>query len=152
MKLVARGRIISWPRRPLVMGIVNLGADSFSGDGIVEIPRAIDHARQLVSDGAEIIDVGAESARTNRAAMSEAAEAKQLCHFIKEWREPVMLSINTWRPAVARAALALGGEILNDISGLPQPENAAVCAETGARARDHAHSRRSQGRSYPRHL
>jgi dihydropteroate synthase len=132
MRLAARGWTIEWPRRPLVMGIVNLGADSFSGDGITDVPEAIAHARRLVAAGAEIIDVGAESARTNRAPIAEADEAKQLCRFIEKWREPVMLSINTWRPAVARVALAMGGEILNDISGLPHAENAAICAETGA--------------------
>ena len=71
MKLVARGVTIAWPRRPVIMGIVNLGADSFSGDGIVEIDRAVEHARGLVRDGAEIIDIGAESARTNREAIAD---------------------------------------------------------------------------------
>ncbi len=183
MKLVARGVTLTWPRRPLIMGIVNLGADSFSGDGIIEIDRAIEHARGLVRDGADIIDIGAESARTNREAISEEEEAAQLIRFIEKWetkirnpkseirnkREPEMerrsenvenavpsvsppsdfssdcfgfrisdfeclplLSINTWRPAVARAALAVGGHLLNDIGALPTDENARICAETGA--------------------
>lgn len=132
MKLCARGETITWPRRPLIMGIVNLGADSFSGDGIVDIGRALERARQLVAEGADIIDIGAESARTNRAAVSEEEEATQLIRFIERWREPVWLSINTWRPAVARAALAAGGHLLNDIGALPTDENARICAEAGA--------------------
>ena len=132
MKLLARGHTLEWPRRPLIMGIVNLGADSFSGDGIVDIDRAILHARQLVADGADIIDIGAESARTNRAAISEEEEAAQLVKFIERWEDRALLSINTWRPAVARAALAVGGHMLNDIGALPTDANARICAETGA--------------------
>jgi dihydropteroate synthase len=132
MRLAARDRTIDWPRRPLVMGIVNLVADSFSGDGIVDVDRALERAREFVAEGAEIIDIGAESARTNRAAISEKEEAAQLCRFIERWHEPVMLSINTWRPAVAREALTTGGDILNDIGGLPSNANARICAETGA--------------------
>lgn len=142
MRLLARGVTIEWPRRPLIMGIVNLGADSFSGDGIVAIDRAIEHARQLVRDGADIIDIGAESARTNRPPISEAAESAQLIRFIEQWspdlRSPIsdlrapLLSINTWRPAVVRAVLPRGGDLLNDIGALPTDENARICAETGA--------------------
>ena len=132
MKLVARGSVIEFPRRPLIMGIVNLVADSFSGDGIVEIDRAIERAKEMVCEGADLIDIGAESARTNRPAMSAEEESAQLVRFIERWDPPVLLSINTWRPAVARAVLPVGGDILNDISGLPTDENARICAETGA--------------------
>ena len=132
MRLAARGQVIEFPRRPLIMGIINLVADSFSGDGIVEIDRAIERAKEMADEGADIIDIGAESARTNRAARSEGGEAAQLVRFIEGWDAPVPLSINTWRPAVARAALAVGGHLLNDIGGLPADENARICAETGA--------------------
>jgi dihydropteroate synthase len=132
MRLVARGVTLEWPRRPLVMGIVNLGADSFSGDGIVEVERAIEHAHALVREGADIIDIGAESARTNRGPISEDEEAAQLIRFIVRWESEALLSINTWRPAVARAALTAGGHLLNDIGALPTDENARICAETGA--------------------
>lgn len=131
MKLIARGHTFDFPRRPLVMGIVNLVGDSFSGDGITDIEAALAHARQLVADGADIVDIGAESARTNRAAISEDEEAAQLIRFIERWQEPIPLSINTWRPAVARAVLAHGGHILNDIGALPTDENARICADTG---------------------
>ncbi len=134
MKLVTRRCTIEFGR-PLVMGIVNLVADSFSGDGIEDLPLAIEHARQLIADGADIIDVGGESAGTKRAAMSEAEEIDRLGPFIEEFLRScgqTFLSINTWRPAVVRAALAVGGDILNDISALPTPENATICAENRA--------------------
>ena len=146
MKLTARGRTIEFPRRPLVMGIINLCADSFSGDGIVDVDRALARAREIVAQGADIIDIGGESAGTKRAAMPEAEEIGNLLPFTERFaREltsfqprdsdqlfPPLLSINTWRPAVARAVLQVGGDILNDISALPTDENARICAETGA--------------------
>ena len=85
MRLVARGVTLEWPRRPLIMGIVNLSADSFSGDGLADVEAALAKARGLVADGAEIIDVGAESARTNRPPISEEEEAAQLVRFIERW-------------------------------------------------------------------
>ena len=103
MKLLARGVEWSWPRRPLIMGIVNLSVDSFSGDGVADVDAAIGKARGLLADGADIIDVGAESARTNRGPISEEEEAAQLVRFIERWESPALLSLNTWRPAVARA-------------------------------------------------
>jgi dihydropteroate synthase len=124
MRLVARKFTFEFPRPALVMGIVNLVADSFSGDGITEIDAALAHARELVAQGADIVDIGAESARTNRSAISPEEEAAQLVRFIERWDEirnpkskiqnPI-LSINTWRPEVARVALAAGGDMLNDI-------------------------------------
>ena len=141
MRLLARGFTFEFPRPALVMGIVNLVADSFSGDGITEIDPALAHARELVAQGADIVDIGAESARTNRAALPAHEEAAQLVRFITRWQEFKIqnskfkippLSINTWRPEVARIALAAGGDMLNDIGGLPTDENAGICAETGA--------------------
>ena len=132
MRLVARGHVFEFPHRPLVMGIVNLVADSFSGDGITDTATALKKAHRLVADGADVIDIGAESARTNRAPIPEAEEAAQLLRFVERWESPVPLSINTWRPAVARAVLPRGGHILNDIGALPTDENARICADTGA--------------------
>lgn len=142
MKLQIRDAVYEFPAKPLIMGIVNLVADSFSGDGVTDIDAACELAVRQLDDGADIIDIGAESARTNRAAISEAEETAQLLRFIERWPELrnarpegtgyPQLSINTWRPGVVRAVLPRGGDLLNDISGLPTPENARVCAETGA--------------------
>ncbi len=128
MKLLARGRIVEFPR------IVNLSVDSFSGDGLDDVDAALAKARGLIANGADIIDLGAESARTNRPAISEKEEAERLCAFIARWNaesHAAMLSINTWRPSVAKAALEVGGDILNDISALPTDENARICAGNG---------------------
>jgi dihydropteroate synthase len=122
---------------PLVMGIVNLSDDSFSGDGCSDVNSAWATARVHQSDGAQIIDVGAESARTDREPISEAEEIDRLCTFVARRNAEMhdnaaILSINTWRPAVARAVLHQGGEMLNDIGGLPTDDNARTCAESGA--------------------
>jgi dihydropteroate synthase len=124
------------------MGIVNLVADSFSGDGVTEIEAALALARKHLAEGAEIIDIGAESARTNRSAIPEEEEAAQLRRFVERWPELranhrsdmpwPLLSINAWRPGVIRGVLPQGGDLLNDISGLPVDDNARICADTGA--------------------
>ncbi len=132
MRLHARRFTFEFPRPSLVMGIVNLVADSFSGDGITEIDAALARAHEMVAQGADIVDIGAESARTNRAALPAEEEAAQLVRFIERWDVKVPLSINTWRPKVAHIALAAGGDMLNDIGGLPDDSNARICAETGA--------------------
>ncbi len=134
MRLQLRGQSIAFPRRPLIMGIVNLSADSFSGDGLDNAAAALARAGELIEAGADIIDVGAESARTNRGPISEQEEIDRLGGFIAGFPESqnIFLSINTWRPAVARAVLREGGDLLNDIGALPTDENARICAETGA--------------------
>jgi len=141
VKLALRNAVYEFPARPLVMGIVNLSVDSFSGDGIEDVAAAVDKARGLIADGADIIDIGSESARTNRAPISEDEEAAQLVRFVERWQEirnpkseirNPLLSINTWRPGVVRRVLPCGGDLLNDIGGLPTDENARLCAEHGA--------------------
>jgi dihydropteroate synthase len=128
------------------MGIVNINDDSFSGDGSLNIGQAIAQAEAQVRAGADIIDVGGESARTNRAPISVAEEITRLTPFVTRFAEchstaapldekqifPPMLSLNTWRLEVLRALLPLGIDIVNDISALAHPENAAVAAEYGA--------------------
>jgi dihydropteroate synthase len=129
--LRARNHVFSFPRPPLVMGIVNLSADSFSGDGLSDCGAALAHAERLLADGADIIDVGAESARTNRGPISIGEEADRLCEFIGLWKaagHTSVLSLNTWRPEVAERVLAEGGDLLNDIGGLPDGRNAQACA------------------------
>ena len=147
MNLRTRSRTIAFPRRPLVMGILNLSADSFSGDALPDADRALRRARQMVEEGADIIDVGAESAATGTPPISEAEEIARLLPFVRRYAEemaeceppadaaqlfPPLLSVNTWRPAVVRAVLPEGGDLLNDLGALPTGENARVCAGTGA--------------------
>jgi dihydropteroate synthase len=146
MELLARDRCVRFPRRPLIMGIVNINDDSFCGDGRIDHEWALEKTRELVSQGADIVDVGAESARTNRAAIDNEEELHRLLPFLERfdaaWNEveprdpeqvfPPLLSINTWRPEVAAAALKSGGHLLNDLSALQDDRNARICAQVGA--------------------
>lgn len=135
---VARGRAIPTDP-PLLMGILNINDDSFSGDGRVDVEWAVRRAREILCEGATILDVGAESARTNRAAIPAEEEIGRLLPFLERFHGEIrpdfpecVLSINTWRPEVAEAALAAGGELLNDMSALPEDTHARICAEHGA--------------------
>lgn len=134
----ARQHRIEFPRRPLVMGIVNINDDSFCGDGTLDPSQALAQARQQLQDGADIIDIGAESARTNREAISVQEEIDRLLPFIEKWPElgsrfsAPLLSINTWRSDVIAEVLPHGGDLINDISGLPDAFNAKLCAEHNA--------------------
>ena len=78
-------RKISFPRRPLLMGIVNINDDSFSGDGTLDPKKALEQARKQIQEGADIIDIGAESARTNREAISVDEEVRRLRSFLDDW-------------------------------------------------------------------
>jgi dihydropteroate synthase len=134
----ARQHRIEFPRRPLVMGIVNINDDSFCGDGTLDPGKALAQARQQLQDGADIIDIGAESARTNREAISVSEEIDRLLPFLDKWPElsarfhAPLLSINTWRSDVIAQVLPHGGDLINDISGLPDAFNAKLCAEHNA--------------------
>ena len=147
MQLQLPGRTIHFPRRPLIMGIVNVNDDSFCGDGTLDITKAIEQAAFKVRSGADLIDVGAESARTNRQAISVAEEAQRLQEFLGRWEEvidgaeprdetqiwPPVLSVNTWRNQVVRDVLKSPTvEIINDMGGLPEDLNAKSCAAYGA--------------------
>lgn len=143
MRLRLPHRAIDFPRRPLVMGIVNVNDDSFSGDGTLDFDQAIHQARAQAAAGADIIDVGAESARTNRAAIPVDEELRRLRGFVERWETvtsglsprdeiqvwPPVLSINTWRPEAVAGILPSGKvEIINDMSALPDDRNARLCA------------------------
>lgn len=144
----ARHHVIEFPRRPLVMGIVNINDDSFCGDGTLDPEKALAHAEAMLREGADIIDIGAESARTNRGPISVEEEIQRLLPFMAAWPAlvekfekapwdneqlwPPLLSINTWRSAVIEAVLPHGGDLINDISALPDATNARLCAEYGA--------------------
>ena len=113
--------------RPLIMGIVNLTDDSFSGDGVGrDAASALARAEELRAAGADIIDVGAETARADRPSLDSGAEAELVRPLIAALvREKHLVSIDTYKPQVARAALFSGAEIVNDISGLTLGTGAA---------------------------
>lgn len=121
--------------RPLVMGIVNATPDSFSDAGrYPDLDTRFRLALKLVAQGADLIDIGGESAVTNRPAIGVVEEIERVCPLIErlEAAIDVPISVDTYKPAVARAAISAGAVIVNDVSGLKDPELACVCAETGA--------------------
>ena len=103
------------------MGVVNITPDSFSDGGqFFETKRAIDHARQLAGEGADIIDIGGESTRPGAAPVSEQEEMDRVLPVLKAIPE-LCLSVDTRRPAVMMAALAAGASMINDIEALQAP-------------------------------
>ena len=123
--------------RPKVMGIVNVTPDSFSDGGrYVSFSNAIDHARQLIEDGADMLDIGGESTRPGAAEVGEQEELDRVLPVIEGLRGiAVPISIDTWKPAVMRAAITAGATMVNDVNALQADgairavaaSNAAVC-------------------------
>ena len=139
MILRIREKTLDFSNRTMVMGIININDDSFSGDGTLDQYKAMQMALEKVDQGADIIDVGAESARTNRGPITIDEEVDRLTPFIdafhsfnwNEERKKPLLSVNTWRPEVAEKVLPLGVDILNDIGALKQSDNAEICSRHG---------------------
>ena len=120
---------------PVLMGIVNATPDSFSDrQGPKPLDDLVGRARALVEQGASIVDVGGESGRTDRPAVAVEEEIARVVGLIERLAdEGLAVSVDTWRAAVARAALGAGASMVNDVSGLSDPEVADACAEFGAR-------------------
>jgi dihydropteroate synthase len=122
------------PGRPLVMGIVNANPDSFSdAERTDTLERQLRRALALVADGADLIDVGGESGVTYNEAIPADEEAARIVPLVERLAaEGVSVSVDTWKPAVARAALEAGAVMLNDVSGLRDPALASLAAGSGA--------------------
>jgi dihydropteroate synthase len=121
--------------RPLVMGILNVTPDAFA-DGGRDVAAALRHAERLIAEGADLLDIGGESTRPNALPVSEQAELDRVLPVLEALRgAPVPLSIDTYKPAVMRAALQAGAVMVNDVNALQSPEalsllacsDAAVC-------------------------
>ncbi|MGI8945901.1 MAG: dihydropteroate synthase [Thermoleophilaceae bacterium] len=135
MRLRLGGESIELERGcPLLMGIVNATPDSFSDrPGQRSLAELTDHALALVEAGAAIVDAGGESGRSDRPAVSEAEEIARVVPLVERLaRRGVRVSVDTWRAGPARAALAAGATMVNDVSGLADPVLAELCAESGA--------------------
>jgi dihydropteroate synthase len=120
---------------PLLMGIVNATPDSFSDAGEhAGLEARVAHAAELLAAGADLIDIGGESARGDRPPVPAAEEAERVTELVARVAGELgaVVSIDTYKPAVAEAAIAAGAVLVNDVSGLRDPELAAVCARTGA--------------------
>lgn len=120
------GRSLALGERTLVMGVVNVTPDSFSDGGkFFSRDRAVAHALRLLEEGADILDIGGEStrpgARTGEAAVSaeeEMARVLPVIERVRRERPAAVLSVDTYKAQVARAAVAAGADIVNDVSGL----------------------------------
>jgi dihydropteroate synthase len=132
VKLRAGRRELELGGPPLLMGVVNASPDSFSDAG--DHPDLEAHAARLVADGAGIIDVGGESAVGGRPPLPAAEEADRIVSLIARLSaaHDVLISVDTYKPEVAEAAVAAGAGMINDVSGLRDERLAEVCARTGA--------------------
>lgn len=118
---------------PLLMGIVNAGPDSFSDPGPRDPDELLAGAQLLVDEGATLIDVGGESGRTDREPVPVEQEIARVVPLVERLAaEGVLVSVDTWRAPVARATLATGAALINDVSALSDPGVAEACAEYGA--------------------
>lgn len=120
-------------KKPLVVGILNVTPDSFSDGGkYFQIQDAIDHARELIKDGADIIDIGGESTRPAATSITEEEELRRVIPIIKWCRDVALqrlynhgfiISIDTYKSTVAQRALEAGANMINDVSGLTKDPN-----------------------------
>ncbi|WP_423745927.1 dihydropteroate synthase (plasmid) [Haladaptatus sp. SPP-AMP-3] len=123
-----------WEGRTAVMGILNVTPDSFYDGGQYEAREdAIDRAKRMVEAGADVIDIGGESTRPGAEEVSNAEEIERIVPVIERIGDlDAMISVDTRKAEVARAALEAGADILNDVSGLEDPEMRFVAAEYDA--------------------
>jgi dihydropteroate synthase len=126
-------RIFVWGTRTFVMGIVNVTPDSFSGDGLLRsetdpIDAAVEQARAMIADGADILDVGGESTRPGHKPVDAAEELRRVIPVIAAIRDALPdapISVDTTKRDVAAAALDAGADLINDVWGVA-PDNAQV--------------------------
>jgi dihydropteroate synthase len=119
--LEVRGARLVWGERTYLMGIVNASPDSFSGDGLAETGAALERALAQRAAGADILDVGAESTRPGHQPISLEEELRRLVPVVRAVRAAAptaIISVDTFKPDVFRAAHAAGGDVLNSIWGL----------------------------------
>src|SRR5271170_373840 len=115
-------RVLELGRRTLIMGVVNVTPDSFSDGGLyIDAEKAVVHAERLLDEGATIIDVGGESTRPGvTEPISEEEERRRVLPVIRDLkrrRPGAVVSVDTYKASVARAAVELGAEVVNDVSG-----------------------------------
>lgn len=132
--LRVRGRILPWGVRTYVMGIVNATPDSFSGDGVRDPQEAGERARLQLAAGADLVDLGGESTRPGHEPIDEATERRRLVPALAAIRArapAAIVSVDTFKPAIYRAARAAGGDLLNSIWGASEALIEA-CVETAS--------------------
>jgi dihydropteroate synthase len=130
-----RTRTLALPRRPLLMGIINVTPDSFSDGGRFFDPqRAVEQAWKLVAEGADLLDIGGESTRPYATPVGTEEELRRVMPVVEAIckNNAVPVSIDTSKPHVAAAALTAGAEIINDITGLTDPAMIQLARDTSA--------------------
>ena len=134
--MIIGGKEFDTENQTYIMGILNVTPDSFSDGGKYNrIDAALAHARQMAEDGADIIDVGGESTRPGHVQIPDEEEIERVAPVIEALKKEldIPVSIDTYKSRVARAAIAAGADLVNDIWGLKyDPEMAGVIAESGA--------------------
>jgi dihydropteroate synthase len=116
-----KDRVLEFRKTPLIMGILNVTPDSFSdGGNFYTVQSAVDRARRLEDDGADLLDIGGESTRPYSQPVDESEELERIAPVLErlEGKLSIPISIDTTKATVARAAIALGASIINDVSGL----------------------------------
>lgn len=134
-RVKAGERLLELGPRPWLMGIVNASPDSFSDGGRYRsLADRVELARELMRAGADILDIGGESASTGQPPVDVAEEIERVVPLIERVVSELgaIVSIDTYKPQVAAAAIEAGACIVNDVSGLRDPALADVCARTGA--------------------
>jgi dihydropteroate synthase len=135
MKVMAAGRPLALDlERPTIMGIVNVGEDSVADPlRLWALEDQVLAARGQIEAGAAIIDIGAQSGRTDTGPLPVEREIEMLTPLVEALAaEDVAISVDTWRAEVAAAMVAAGASVINDVSGLADPEMASVAAQSGA--------------------
>lgn len=124
------GRFVFSLGRPTLMGIVNTTPDSFSDGGLhATTDAAIAHARKLISEGAQILDIGGESTRPGSQAVAVAEELNRVLPVVEALRnDGLALSVDTCKPEVMRACLDAGADMINDVTGFGNPQSREVVA------------------------
>jgi dihydropteroate synthase len=112
------------------MGILNASPDSFSDGGLH--PDSLRRGRDLLAEGADLLDIGGESGVTHGAPVEPTEEIERVVPLVERLAGETVVSVDTYKPVVARAAIEAGAAMINDPSGLLNPEIADICAETGA--------------------
>jgi dihydropteroate synthase len=134
-RLRAVDSLLELGERPWLMGIVNASPDSFSDGGLhATVDAQVGLARELLAAGADILDIGGESASTGSPPVPAEEEIERVVPLVERAVAELgaIVSVDTYKPQVARAAIAAGAKIVNDVSGLRDPALAEVCAQTGA--------------------